>query len=305
MLTLGPLAFAQPWLLLALAGLPLIWLLLRLTPPAPRALRFPAVRLIFGLSTPEETPARTPLWLILLRTAIAALVILGLAQPLLNPTATLSGNGPLVLVIDDGWAAARQWTTHQAAAASLLDRAEREGRSVMVLTTARDAQARAPTASGPVTAAEARRLVRAIEPKPWPSDRPAAIAALEGVRLEGAAHVAWLSDGLDDGNAAALARRLRRFGEVDLVRAAGGALARLVLPPEADGTGLTVRLRRAGARSEDAATVVAVAEDETLVARVPVIFPPGERDASARIDLPSEMRNRIARLTIEGESTAG
>ncbi len=29
MLDLGPLAFAQPWILLALAGLPLIWLLLR------------------------------------------------------------------------------------------------------------------------------------------------------------------------------------------------------------------------------------------------------------------------------------
>ena len=34
-------------------------------------------------------------------------------------------------------------------------------------------------------------------------------------------------------------------------------------------------------------------------------FEPDQRDATARIDLPSEMRNRIARLEIEGESSAG
>jgi len=56
MLELGPLAFAQPWVLAALASLPLLWWLLRVTPPAPRLLRFPAIRLLFGLQPPEETP---------------------------------------------------------------------------------------------------------------------------------------------------------------------------------------------------------------------------------------------------------
>ncbi|HUA51803.1 MAG TPA: BatA domain-containing protein, partial [Candidatus Sulfotelmatobacter sp.] len=83
MLTLGSLAFTAPWLLLGLAVLPVIWLVLRVTPPAPRLQRFPAIRLLFGLHQREETPARTPWWLILLRLALAALVILGLAHPLL------------------------------------------------------------------------------------------------------------------------------------------------------------------------------------------------------------------------------
>ena len=38
MLDLGVIAFAQPWLLLALAALPVLWLLLRVIPPAPRRL---------------------------------------------------------------------------------------------------------------------------------------------------------------------------------------------------------------------------------------------------------------------------
>src|SRR6266849_339638 len=109
MLALGSLAFVSPWLLVALAALPIIWWLLRVTPPAPRRIPFPALRLLLGLIPREETPARTPLWLIVLRSILAALVIIGLAHPLLNPHAALAGSGPLVLVIDDGWAAARDW----------------------------------------------------------------------------------------------------------------------------------------------------------------------------------------------------
>ena len=54
--------FAAPWLLLALAALPLLWWLLRVTPPAPRMQAFPAIRLLAGLRADERTAARTPPW---------------------------------------------------------------------------------------------------------------------------------------------------------------------------------------------------------------------------------------------------
>src|ERR1700752_5265961 len=128
MLALGPLAFVSPWLLVALAGLPIIWWLLRVTPPAPRSIAFPAIRLLLGLVPRQETPARTPLWLILLRMLLAGLVILAMAHPLLNPQARLAATGPIVLVVDDGWAAAHDWPARQAAVAELLAEAEREDR---------------------------------------------------------------------------------------------------------------------------------------------------------------------------------
>src|SRR5271157_5337471 len=109
MLALSPLAFSAPWLLLGLVALPILWWLLRVTPPAPRRVRFPALRLLLGLVPREDTPAKTPLWLILLRMALLALIILALAHPLLNPSAQLGGKGPLVLVVDNGWSAARHW----------------------------------------------------------------------------------------------------------------------------------------------------------------------------------------------------
>src|SRR5260370_11678386 len=126
MLALGSLAFASPWLLAALAALPVIWWLLRVTPPAPRQIAFRAVRLLLGLTPREEAAARTPWWLILLRTLIAALIVIALAHPLLNPQTRLAGAGPVALVIDDGWAAARDWSRRQAAAIDILAEARRE-----------------------------------------------------------------------------------------------------------------------------------------------------------------------------------
>src|SRR5437867_5820863 len=110
MWTLGSFAFAAPWMLLTLAGVPLLWWLLRLTPPAPKRLRFPAIRLLLDLIPREETPHRTPLWLIIFRTILAAILIAALAHPLINPVRQFGGAGPLLLVVDDGWAGAPRWT---------------------------------------------------------------------------------------------------------------------------------------------------------------------------------------------------
>src|SRR5437762_576377 len=179
MLALGSLAFASPWLLAALAALPVIWWLLRVTPPAPRRIAFPAIRLLLGLTPREETPARTPWWLILLRTILAALVIIGLAHPLLNPQARLAGSGPVALVIDDGWAAARDWSRRQTAALEILAEAEREDRQIVLLTTAALPSDEPLPALQPTRPADTRAAVQALRPKPWPGDRGLALKRLQ------------------------------------------------------------------------------------------------------------------------------
>ena len=106
MMQFGPLGFASPWLLLALLALPILWWLLRATPPAPLRERFPGVAILLGLEPPEKTPDRTPWWLLLLRILIVALAIFAFAQPLLNPTKRLAGEGSVRLILDGGWASA-------------------------------------------------------------------------------------------------------------------------------------------------------------------------------------------------------
>src|SRR3954466_88294 len=98
-----PLAFAQPLVLLGLLSLPVLWWLLRLIPPRPRRVTFPPTRLLFDIKPKEDTPARTPGWLVLLRLLLATLVILAAAGPLWNPpVASSTAATSIALLIDDG-----------------------------------------------------------------------------------------------------------------------------------------------------------------------------------------------------------
>ncbi len=308
MLELGPLAFAQPWLLLALGALPLLWWLLRLTPPSPRRIAFPALRLLTGLRPPEETPARTPPWLVALRLLIAALIILGLAQPLLNPNRPLAGNGPLVLIVDDGWAAARNWSQRRDTINSLIDQAERDGRSLVVLTTAPKGPDAQVTASDLLNPAAARRLLQGMAPQPWPVDRRAALAALEGLTIEASAPVVWLSDGLNQGESEDDLRdfmaRLRTIGPIRVYQDAPLRLARRLGAPQLDAGSVSVDIERAATEGEDLAVVRALAEDGRLLGRAEARFEAGEATAGVRFELPTELRNQISRLKIEAEETA-
>jgi hypothetical protein len=136
--------FVYPWILISLAALPLLWWLLRVTPPAPRSEAFPAIRLLLGLNATEETPARTPWWLLALRLTAATLVIVALARPVINAGPGFAGHGPLLLVIDNGWASAADWPRKMQAANTLLDRAARAGRQAALLATAPDETGAAP-----------------------------------------------------------------------------------------------------------------------------------------------------------------
>ncbi len=83
-----PLSFAAPLVLTALAALPAIWWLLRVTPPQPQRIDFPPLRIVADLLPQRETPARTPWWLLALRLLLAALLIVAAAGPVWNPAAT-------------------------------------------------------------------------------------------------------------------------------------------------------------------------------------------------------------------------
>ncbi|MGE4562511.1 MAG: BatA domain-containing protein, partial [Rhodospirillales bacterium] len=136
MIGLGSLSFAVPWALAALAALPAIWWLLRLKPPALTRIPFSSVFLLRRLSTREESPANTPIWLLFLRMLLASAVIVAAARPMLSAESPLHGRGPLYVIIDDGWAAAANWPARQAMLMNLADQADRADRPIAVITTA-------------------------------------------------------------------------------------------------------------------------------------------------------------------------
>ncbi|MBV9735638.1 MAG: DUF4159 domain-containing protein [Acidisphaera sp.] len=296
--------FAAPWLLLALAALPLLWWLLRVTPPAPRRETFPAVRLLLGLEATEETSAHTPWWLLALRMLASALVIVGLAQPILDAGARLPGRGPVLLVIDDGWAAAPDWARRVQAADTALDRAERAGRKAALLATAPAEDAGPPRVTPAMPVADLRARLAALRPKPWPSDHAAAVAALQDWHAPGTA-VVYVSDGLAQPGDADFSRTLATTGPVIEI---GSVVpeARVLLPPRAEADRLIARVAQAprDAASPEA-VVLAQSGDSRSLARVSIVIPPGKGEGEAAIVLPPELRNRLARLVLEGQASAG
>ena len=171
MASLGPLAFAVPWALVALVVLPLLWWLLRAVPPRPRRVLLPTIRFLFGLKTDRRTAETTPLWLILLRMALVSLLILAVAHPIVTWSGRSLDGGNMLVVVDDGWAAGRNWPARLAALEDLVDLADREDRLVVLMTTAPAADGSPFRHSGLLTPDDAAGRILELTPRPWPTDR--------------------------------------------------------------------------------------------------------------------------------------
>ncbi|HET6306445.1 MAG TPA: BatA domain-containing protein, partial [Rhodopila sp.] len=300
--------FVAPWVLVGLMVLPLLWWLLRVTPPAPRSEIFPAVRFLLGLNATEETPARTPWWLLALRLLAASLVIIALARPVLDAGAMLAGKGPVLLVIDNGWASANDWVRRKEAAGALLDRAERAERKAALLTTAPDGSGAPVAVSATMPVADLRARLAALQPQPWPSDRAAASAAMRAWRGESGhddASVIYVPDGLTDGaDFDTFATALRDTGATTEI-CCDTATAPLLLPPTSEADRLVAHVAQAPRPTETQESVLAQSGDGRTLARTAVTIPAGAATASAAIPLPPELRNRLTRLVLEGPPSAG
>jgi hypothetical protein len=306
MLDLGLFGLANPWLLTALLSLPVLWWLLRIIPPAPKEIRFPAVRFLLGLEPEEETSARTPPWLLILRLVLATLLILALVGPVLNPDPELSGDGPLVLVVDDGWAAAPAWAKRTETLERFAGRAQRQNREVILLGTAADPAA--PTLRR-LSAADAVRTVSSWQPKPWPVDREAALGLLQGEALE-SAELIWLSDGVAEDQAARdgairFAGQLREIGPLRVFADPGEERAMVLLPPDPAQEQLMAAARRPSASGVQSLILRAVGPEGEVLARRTLMFDEAATRAEVAIDLPLELRNQIARLELEPAAGVG
>ncbi|HYM32352.1 MAG TPA: DUF4159 domain-containing protein, partial [Candidatus Cybelea sp.] len=154
-------------------------------------------------------------------------------------------------------------------------------------------------------AGQVRPLAQAMQPKPWASDRAAAAMAIEAAPPPAGAEIVWLSDSIDDGNDSALAERLAKLGSLHVVRDDASKLARVLRPPQLSGEGFSVEVARPAAGEAQTLWLRASAERGQVMARQPVTFKAEDTKATATLNLPSEVRNRLTRLDIEGEQSAG
>lgn len=301
-MTLGPFLFMAPLTLLGLIALPIIWFILRATPPSPKTAQLPSLRLLDDVEPNEETPDRTPWWILLLRLGAAALAILGLAQPIYAPNAAAPGSetGPVLVVVDDGWTSAQRWGEIRSAALSALNGESRDTPAHILLTAPRALQGD-PSEHLDRAAFEAR--MRSLQPQPWAVDRADALTRLEDSQLR-PGRILWLSDGLDPESAGPFARALNQLAPLSIYAATPrgpAALTRL----RGDAQGVAVTAQRA--RSDEASNhfVSALTLDGAALATADLNFSAGENAATASFTLPPAALARVARFQVTGAASAG
>lgn len=297
-MTFGPLAFAAPGLLLALIALPILWLLLRAIPPAPIRRRFPAVALMLGLKDEDRQADKTPWWLLLLRTLAVVAAIIGFAGPILNPDPRTPGTGPLLILLDGGWADARDWPRMQARAQAALEEAARAGRPAAV--------ARLTDAPQPIVfsnPADWSGRLAAMQPAPYAP----AFADWERVLPEGEFETLWLSDGLDHKGRGNLSATLAARGRLTVALSPRPAYG--LRPPTLAEGKITLTALRPPLAAPAELEVTAHGPDPSGIdrelGRARLTFAPGADQAQAVLEVPPELRNRINRFALLGQRTAG
>jgi hypothetical protein len=291
--------FAAPWALAALALLPLLWLILRAAPPAPRAQSFPPFRLLLGLRTADEAKAKAPLWLIILRMAILALAVIGFARPSLAPRGTgEEASGRVLIVVDDGWTLAAHWSAVRSALQAAASDLEAGRGEAHLLLTAPAAEPRSPSEA--LTPGGLRGRAAQLEPQAWRPDRAEATRRLEAADLGDMDQVIWLSDGLASAGDSLFIRQLQRLGPVRVRFPDAGT--RAVTEAVAGAEGVRVVAVRSSQASPEAAVSAETQEGRSL--GVSTLRFEGGR-GEALIALPPEIAVRTARVRLIGEDSAG
>ncbi|MBU2936596.1 MULTISPECIES: DUF4159 domain-containing protein [Pacificibacter] len=295
----GPIGFATPWLLWGLLVLPLLWLLLRAVPPAPKRLRFSGVALLLGLKDTDAQAAATPWWLMLLRMGAIAALILAFAGPVLNPKIEDADTGPMILMVDGTWADAPIWSAQIARIDDILEQAERNDRLVAFVV-ATDLP------SGGLSfkpARDWRAALAGLQPAAHAPDAEELTQAIGA--LDRAANTTWLSSGADFDGRSEVLEALQGKGAVSVLELQRPIFA--LGPVNRTEQGVSSVVHRIGGLVKTDVTVAAIGPDPSGIERVlgqtSLSVEAGETVVS--IALRTELRNRVTRFEIENIRSAG
>ena len=304
-MTLGALSFLSPWLLAGLVALPIIYWLLRAVPPRPRQIEFPPTRILADLENRKKTPDKTPWWLLLIRLMAAALVILALANPVLNADreGALNGRGPVVIVVDNGWSAAAHWPDRVRIIERMIGKAEASSRPVLLVATAEPANETLKIGAPQ----EARTRAAALLPRPF---APARMSVLQRIKAalndsEGIATV-WLTDGIDHGAAETFSSELAEISDAGLnvVAVANDAAPIALTATIGNGGQIEVNAIRPFG-GEERGMVVALSALGERLSEAGFNLSNGATKQSLEIALPLELRNQVSSVAIADERSAG
>jgi hypothetical protein len=302
---LSSLSFFNPALLWALAALPVLWVLLRFTPPPPRLLILPTARFLNGLNT-DTTPATTPWWILLLRLLALACLIIGLAHPVLHPSQMLSGSGPVRIIIDNGWAATPSWQERMTKARAIIEEAGRNSRPLYIGSTAPAEGKTPPITSGPLTAGEAEAALNNLKPWPWPNDYKAVANLLKSSQSN--FETLWLASGLWEPAFETLKSELEAQGTLNILtpsRPSHLAILKESTDPKTPWSITIETLRLNPDAAETHIILHAIGQAGKIIDQQQISLPPGHATQVIDFKIPASAQSGITQFRIDGAAHAG
>ena len=276
------LTFLAPLVLLGLLTLPIVWWILRISPPKPREQIFPPLRILEGVQAEEETPAGTPLWLLIFRLLMVALVAFALAQPIMKTASSETQSRP-TLLIDQSVFSAPIWEDLIDEAERLVRAAQRNNLEVSLMTSEGE-----PLGFSP--AREALETLKSLQPVNYVSE-------FDAPAIETGSDVYVLTSGLSTSRDQGFPKGATIFKpEVQSV----------ILPGDIRETaqGFDADWYRPSAATTSSHTIEALGAGGGVIAAEELRFGPGADLATVSFNLPAQLRSRVARVRASGVRSA-
>ena len=303
----GPISFeasyAEPVLALTGAVLPVGWWYLTNKNETPYQVSFPGAHLLTALEPEVPPPQSMPWpWKALCLASFSAFFI-GAADPEVNrPTTSVAADVPALILADNGWSTARNGFPQAERIDYLFERIDSEARNVIFLPTAE-----MDVACDAANVSEARVALQELESRSWPENHSGVLPCLSEIeeRYGGRAlPVYFVSNGLEPTSAEFL-DTLERLGPLTVIHEQPKAGPYLISMAGGDTDTLNINVERPQGEEEVTLTLqIADESGQPLLQRsVPFI---AEQDmAEVEIDITPALRERMTRVTLNDERTAG
>ncbi|MCJ8311263.1 MAG: DUF4159 domain-containing protein, partial [Hyphomicrobiales bacterium] len=233
---------------------------------------------------------------------VCTLIIFALSEPVWNAqTKSLQGNGPVLIVMDNGWASGPGWSERMITAEELLEQAADAGRPTALVFSTEGSKADLNT----TLAEQLLPKLKAAEPLPLPVDMTALAERMASAPVPFTSLV-WLTSGLGHPGAEQFAEAINALNISQT----------LVYQPDTDGlqvlTGinntpeaLVANVERPNLSVPQQGRATAFDQQGRSIASADFAFEGDQTASEVRFVLPVELRNEITRITIDEHQQAG
>ncbi len=291
-MSFGSLTLLAPLTLLGLIALPIIWWIMRISPPQPRRQAFPPLRILQDIEADEQTPDKTPLWLLLFRLLLGALIVFALAKPVFQAKDVTSAK-PLTLILDQSVTAAPIWNDIIADAESRARDARRSNLDIRLIASGETYESLPAFAP----AQNALDALKTLQPLAYHVGEENYGALLDN-NAQRNTDIVWLTSGISSDNPEALNGSGALIIKPDL--------STLVLPANVRETaqGFESDWYRPSSSGTQVVTIEAIGADSSVIASQPLTFALGQTLGTVSFSLPAQLRARVARIRAAGIRSA-